>query len=176
MVEPVDAETLATVARAMRANRDPQDTLSEIANKGLMSKLLGGAASGGAVGALGSRLVRGESAAEPFKHIWEHGANPETLQEAYKMLSKVPLAAKLTPAIGAGAGALAGVGSWMAGRQKRIQDALEAAHGLRREQQLGTASIMSSLPDNSKMKKEYAHNVMDTAHEPVPHAVLPGGK
>jgi hypothetical protein len=181
----VDPAILSIVAQGMREGRNTDDIVAEAANKNLGGYLAGGAAGGGILGALGSRVLGGPNLTKPFTQAWEKGVTQRTPQNILAALAKLPLAAKLAPAVGMGIGALGGLAGWDSGRNDRAGEAVEAAHGLTREKLLHNATLLSALPENHPARQEYAQMFSDsgkhapqheTAHEPIPHAVLPGGK
>jgi len=194
MDQGVDPEIIEIVNRGMREKKDPQEILQEVSAHGALNSTAMGAAGGGVAGSVGGRLWSGEAAHAPMAALWEQGLKGQTPKNILAALAKVPLAARIAPLAGAGAGALAGAAMWHHGKDDRMQQAIEASKGLSREQMLDNSTLLSTLPESHPLRRRFAKDIRksipvedpyvpmihanqaETAHAQVPHAVLPGGK
>jgi len=132
------------VAKGMRQGASPEELAELEAKSGLLSNVGVGGGIGAASGALGARLLGGEAASAPFKNILKRGLTGQTL----KGLGKLPLSAKILPALGLTGGAGLAALRWMQREGERKRQAQAVAEGLLTESRL-RSNALQKLPVES---------------------------
>jgi hypothetical protein len=135
MTEWAPREMVEDVAKGIRGGQDVEDIANEQSHKGLLGDAAISGLTGTFGGVLGSRLISGEKAWEPFK-------GPEGLLTkglhggSWRGLKNLPLSMKLLPLAGAGLGVGLAAKRWADEAPHRQHQTYDVARGLLAERVL----------------------------------------
>ena len=130
---------------------------------------------GGAAGLTGGsvlgRLLGGDAAVAPFKDLYAKGINKQTL----KGLSKIPMAMKLLPLLGLGAGAYAGHKVWSGKQDENKQQALDVSKGLLAERLLQSNALTHAVNSSNPYTGGLLSGIpINSASAPTPYVLRAG--
>ena len=171
MSEWAPRDMIERVSQHLKQNRSIEDIAHAEQNEGLLGRLGLGGAIGATGGGLLGRLLGGEGATAPFKKIISEGLGSKTLAG----LKNLPGPMKWAPALGAGAGLLAGASQWGAGRAQRGEQARDVTRGLLAEKVLQRGALSEAVKTRLPYTAPLLRGVpIMSASSPPPYVTVPG--
>lgn len=168
MNEWAPREMVERVGEGLEEGRTVEDLVRKEKGEGLLGHLGVGALGGAAAGGVAGRLAGGEAAVAPFKGLLEKGVSLKGL----KNLGKIPMASKLLPALGVGAGLLGGAALWKGHGNKRESQAREVARGLTAERILQRNALREAIKGESPYTQPLLRGLpLTSASAQTPYAV-----
>jgi len=172
MTDWATRDMISRMAKGLESGEQtPAELAEQEAQEGKAQTMGLGAAAGLTGGTVAGRLAGGEAAMQPLFDIYKKGINRQTLAG----LSKIPMAMRLLPLLGLGAGAYLGKREWEKGKEPRRQQALGVSKGLLAERILQSNALNEALNTNTPYTGGLLRGLpLTSAHSPTPYVLRAG--